>query len=223
MRYATSDSQKTSTQTASGLSAQAHKVLRNTYLLLALTLAFSALTAMYAMASGLQLNIFVLLVGVYGLMFLTHKLANSAWGLLSVFAFTGFMGLTLGPVLNMYLGAGMGDLVFTALSMTALVFFGLSAFALVTKKDFSFMSKFLLVGGLVLLGGVIANLFLGLSGVHLALSAGFVIFSSALILFQTSAIVHGGETNYINATVTLFVSIYNLFLSLLSLLGMSRD
>lgn len=219
MRYDAS-----TTQTGSRtLSASAQKVLRNTYMLLGMTLAFSALTAFYSLVTGLQLNIIVFFVGVYGLMFLTHKLADSAWGILSAFAFTGFMGLSLGPILGMYLGAGMGDVVVSALSMTAFVFFGLSAFALITKKDFDFMGKFIMVGGLVLFAGVIANLFLGLTGLHLAISAGFVIFSSALILFQTGQIVNGGETNYIRATVTLFVSIYNLFLSLLSLLGMNND
>lgn len=219
MRYDASTSQTASR----ALSASAQKVLRNTYLLLGMTLAFSALTAFFSFVTGLQLNIFVFFIGVYGLMFLTHKLADSVWGILSVFAFTGFMGLSLGPILSMYLGAGMGDVVVSALAMTAFVFFGLSAFALITKKDFDFMGKFLMVGGLVLMAGVIANLFLGLTGLHLAISAGFVIFSSALILFQTGQIVNGGETNYIRATVTLFVSIYNLFLSLLSLLGMSND
>lgn len=219
MRYDASTTQ-TGTRT---LSVEAHKVLRNTYMLLGMTLAFSALAAFFALATGLRLNIFVFFIGAYGLMFLTHKLADSAWGLLSVFGFTGFMGLSLGPILSMYLGAGMGGVVVSALSMTALVFFGLSAFALVTKKDFSFMGKFLLVGGLVLMAGVLANLFLGLTGLHLAISAGFVIFSSALILYQTSEIIHGGETNYIRATVGLFVAIYNLFLSLLSLLGLSND
>jgi len=219
MRYDAS-----TTQTGSRtLSASAQKVLRNTYMLLGMTLAFSALTAFYSLVTGLQLNLIVFFVGVYGLMFLTHKLADSAWGILSAFAFTGFMGLSLGPILSMYLGAGMGDVVVSALSMTAFVFFGLSAFALITKKDFDFMGKFLLVGGLVLMAGVIANLFLGLTGLHLAISAGFVIFSSAMILFQTGQIVNGGETNYIRATVTLFVSLYNLFLSLLSLLGMNND
>lgn len=219
MRY---DAQTTTTRSQS-LNPEAQRVLRNTYMLLGLTLAFSALSAFFALVTGLRLNIFVFFIGAYGLMFLTHKLADSAWGLLSVFAFTGFMGLSLGPILNMYLGAGMGGVVVSALSMTALVFFGLSAVALVTKKDFSFLGKFLLVGGLVLIAGVIANIFLGLTGLHLAISAGFVIFSSALILFQTSEIVHGGETNYIRATVGLFVAIYNLFLSLLSLLGMSNE
>ena len=219
MRY---DAQTTQA-TSRALNPEAHKVLRNTYMLLGMTLAFSALTAFFALATGLRLNIFVFFIGAYGLMFLTHKLADSIWGLLAVFGFTGFMGLSLGPILSMYLGAGMGSVVVSALSMTAIVFFGLSAVALVTKKDFSFLGKFLLVGGLVLIAGIIANLFLGLANLHLALSAGFVIFASALILFQTSEIVHGGETNYIRATVGLFVAIYNLFVSLLALLGMSND
>ncbi|WP_114417787.1 Bax inhibitor-1/YccA family protein [Marinospirillum perlucidum] len=220
MRY---DAKTTTYSDSRAINPEAQKVLRNTYMLLGLTLAFSALTAFFAMSTGLRLNIFVFFIGAYGLMFLTHKLANSAWGLLSVFGFTGFMGLSIGPILNAYIGAGMGGVVVSALAMTALVFFGLSAVALITKKDFSFLGKFLLVGGLVLMGGVIANLFLGLTGLHLAISAGFVIFSSALILFETSQIVNGGETNYIRATVGLFVAIYNLFLSLLSLLGMSND
>jgi len=219
MRY---DAQTAQAQTKT-ISAEAHKVLRNTYMLLAMTLAFSAVTAFFAMATGLQLNLFVFFIGAYGLMFLTHKMADSAWGLLTVFGFTGFMGLSLGPILNMYLGAGMGNVVVSAFGMTALVFFGLSAVALVTKKDFSFLGKFLLVGGLVLIAGVIANLFMGMGTLHLAISAGFVIFASALILYQTSEIIHGGETNYIRATVGLFVAIYNLFISLLSLLGMSND
>ncbi len=219
MRY---DAQTTQA-TSRALSPEVHKVLRNTYMLLGMTLAFSALTAFFALATGLRLNIFVFFIGAYGLMFLTHKLADSVWGLLTVFGFTGFMGLSLGPILSAYLGAGMGGVVVSALSMTAIVFFGLSAVALVTKKDFSFLGKFLLVGGLVLIAGVIANLFMGLGTLHLAISAGFVIFASALILFQTSEIIHGGETNYIRATVGLFVAIYNLFVSLLALLGMSND
>lgn len=219
MNYQTS----TSASTSNLMSPQAVKVLRNTYMLLGLTLAFSALAALVSMKLQLQFNFIVMLVGFYGLMFLTHKLANSAWGLVSVFALTGFMGLTLGPVLSKYLGAGMGNVVVSAFSSTAIIFFALSAYALISKKDFQFLGKFIFVGFLVLLTGVIANLFLGLAGLHLAISAGFVIFSAAIILYQTSEIVHGGETNYISATVTLFVSIYNMFLSLLALLGMSND
>ncbi|TBU96068.1 Bax inhibitor-1/YccA family protein [Stutzerimonas kirkiae] len=197
------------------------RVLRNTYGLLAMTLAFSGVVAYMAMqANAPYPNLIVLLVGYLGLFFLTAKLRNSVWGLVSTFALTGFMGYTLGPILNMYLGmANGGELVSTALSMTALVFFGLSAFVLVTRKDMSFLSGFITAGFFVLLGAVVANLFFEISGLQLAISAGFVLFSSACILFQTSAIIHGGERNYIMATIGLYVALYNLFISLLQLLG----
>ena len=199
---------------------EASRVLRNTYMLLAMTLGFSALTAMFSMASNAQpVNIWLMLIGFYGLLFLTHKLANSAWGLAAVFALTGFMGYTIGPVLNMYMSmAGGSEIVAMAFGGTAAIFVGLSAFALITKKDFSFLSGFLMAGFIVILVAFIANLFLQMPALNLALSAGFMLFSSAVILYQTGAIVHGGETNYILATVTLFVSIYNLFVSLLNLL-----
>lgn len=197
------------------------RVLRNTYGLLALTLGFSALVAYMAMqADAAYPNIFVVLIGFYGLFFLTAKLRNSVWGLVSTFALTGFMGYTLGPILNMYLGLSSGgELIASALSMTALVFFGLSAFVLITRKDMSFLSGFITAGFFVLLGAMVASFFFQISGLQLAISAGFVLFSSVCILYQTSAIIHGGEDNYIMATITLFVSIYNLFLSLLQLLG----
>lgn len=197
-----------------------NKVLRNTYLLLGLTLAFSALTASFAMASNAApVNIWVMLIGFYGLLFLTHKLANSAWGLLSVFALTGFMGYTLGPILGVYMATANGSqLVMTALGGTAFIFFGLSGYALVSRKDFSFLSGFMMAGFFVILAAVIANIFLQLPALQLALSAAFMLFSSAAILMQTGAIVNGGERNYILATVTLYVSLYNIFISLLNLL-----
>jgi modulator of FtsH protease len=201
------------------------KVLRNTYGLLAMTLAFSGLVAYLAMqANAANPNIFVVLIGFYGLFFLTVRLRNSAWGLVSTFALTGFMGYTLGPVLNLYLGlANGGELVTSALSMTALVFFGLSAYVLITRKDMSFLSGFITAGFFVLLGAMLVGFFFQISGLQLAISAGFVLFSSACILFQTSAIIHGGERNYIMATIGLFVSLYNLFISLLQLLGIAGD
>lgn len=201
--------------------AEVSKLFRNTYSLLALTLAFSAFIAFISMSLALPYpGIIVTLVGFYGLLFLTTKLRNSGWGLLSTFAFTGFLGYTLGPILNAYLALpNGGQLVTMALGMTALVFFGLSAYAILTRKDFSFLSGFIMAGFIVLLCAVVASFFIQMSGLQLAISAGFVLFSSAVILFQTSAIIHGGEDNYIMATITLFVSIYNLFLSLLQLLG----
>lgn len=205
----------------------ANKVLRNTYALLAMTLLFSAVTAGAAMAMGIErMNIFVFFIGAYGLMFLVHKTANSATGLLATFAFTGFMGFTLGPILSAYLAVPNGAaLIMNALMMTGATFIGLSAVALITKKDFSFLGNFLLAGAIVLILAMVAALIFNIPTLSLAVSAGFVLFASAAILFQTSEIVHrAGETNYILATITLYVSIYNLFISLLSILGvMSSD
>ena len=202
------------------------RVLRNTYALLAMTLAFSGLVAFIAQQMQVAYpSIFVVLIGFYGLFFLTVKLRDSAWGLLSTFALTGFMGYTLGPILNRYLGMTNGaEVISSAFTMTALVFFGLSAYVLTTRKDMSFLSGFITAGFFVLLGAVVASFFFQISGLQLAISAGFVLFSSVCILFQTSAIIHGGERNYIMATISLYVSIYNLFISLLQLFGiMSRD
>lgn len=211
----------------SAQAASVNKVLRNTYALLAMTLLFSAVTAGAAMAMGIErMNILVFFIGAYGLMFLVHKTANSAAGLLATFAFTGFMGFTLGPILTAYLALPNGPaLIMNALAMTGLTFVGLSAVALVTKKDFSFLGNFLMAGAIVLILAMVAGLIFQIPALMLMVSAGFVLFASAAILFQTSEIVHrAGETNYILATITLYVSIYNLFVSLLSLLGiMSSD
>jgi modulator of FtsH protease len=201
-------------------------VLRNTYGLLALTLAFSGIVAYVSQQMNVAYpNIFVVLIGFYGLFFLTVKLRNSAWGLLSTFALTGFMGYTLGPILNRYLGMANGtEVISSAFAMTALVFFGLSAYVLTTRKDMSFLSGFITAGFFVLLAAVLASFFFQISGLQLAISAGFVLFSSAVILYQTSEIIHGGERNYIMATISLYVSIYNLFISLLQIFGiMSSD
>lgn len=199
-----------------------NKVLRNTYLLLGATFLFSALCAFVAFTSGARpMNPILMIVGVYGLMFLTQSLKNSAWGLLSVFAFTGFLGYTLGPILNYYLTSFSNgpQLVATALGGTGVIFFALSGYALTTRKDFSFLGGFLFVGVMVALLAMIGGIFFSIPGLQLAISALFVLISSGLILFQTSEIIHNGETNYISATVGLFVSIYNLFVSLLNLLG----
>ena len=199
-----------------------HKVLRNTYLLLSLTFLFSAFTAYLSFASGARpMNPLLMIVGVYGLMFITQALRNSVWGLVSVFAFTGFLGYTLGPLLSHYMTAFSNgpQLIATALGGTGVIFFALSGYALTTKKDFSFLGGFLFVGMMVAVLAMIAGIFFQIPALQLAISAAFVLISSGLILFQTSEIIHNGETNYISATVGLFVSIYNLFLSLLNLLG----
>lgn len=205
-------------QTGAGIEAgSTNAVLKNTYWLLGATLAFSSFVA-YLSMSAPRPGILVMLVGFYGLLFAVHKLQNSVWGLVAVFALTGFMGYTLGPIIGMFAGAGAMHIVANAFGMTAIAFFGLSAYAITTKKDFSFLGGFLTVGFFVLLGAMIAGFFLQSPVLQLAISAGFAIFSAMAILWQTSAIVNGGERNYITATVTLFVSIYNLFLSLLQLL-----
>lgn len=199
-----------------------NKVLRNTYMLLSLTFMFSAFTAYLSYASGARpMNPFLMIAGVYGLMFLTQALRNSVWGLVSVFAFTGFLGYTLGPILNFYIASYSNghQLIATALGGTGMIFFALSGYALTTKKDFSFLSGFLFIGTMVALLAMIAGIFFQMPALQLTISAVFVLLSSGLILFQTSEIIHNGETNYISATVGLFVSIYNLFVSLLNLLG----
>ncbi|AKO45893.1 Bax inhibitor-1 family protein [[Haemophilus] ducreyi] len=202
-----------------------HKVLRNTYLLLSMTLAFSAIVAHFAMAMNAPaLPWWGLLIGFYGLLFLTNTNANSAVGLACVFALTGFLGYTLGPILNRYVGAGLGDAVMLALASTALVFFSCSAYILTTKKDMSFLSGMMMALFIVLLVGVIANIFLAIPALSLAMSVLFALFSTGAILLTTSNIIHGGETNYIRATVDLYVSLYNLFLSLLQIFGvLSKD
>nr|VFJ73186.1 MAG: modulator of FtsH protease [Candidatus Kentron sp. FW] len=199
-----------------------NKLIRNTYTLLAMTLLFSAAMAGVSMAMNLpHPGLIITLVGYFGLLFLTAKLQNSVWGLVSVFALTGFMGITLGPVINAYLHAyaNGSQLVMMAMGGTGAIFLGLSGYALTTRKDFSFLGGFLMVGILVaFLAGLGAAIF-SLPGLSLAVSAMFVLLMSGLILWETSNIVHGGETNYIMATVTLYVSIYNLFTVLLHLLG----
>lgn len=204
-----------------GEQTQVSSVLRNTYGLLAMTLGFSGLVSYMAQQMNAAYpNVFVVLIGFYGLFFLTVKLRNSAWGLLSTFALTGFMGYTLGPILNRYLGmANGGEVITAAFAMTALVFCGLSAYVLTTRKDMSFLSGFITAGFFVLLGATLVSIFFQISGLQLAISAGFVLFSSAAILYQTSEIIHDGERNYIMATISLYVSIYNLFVSLLQIFG----
>jgi modulator of FtsH protease len=205
-----------------------NKVLRNTYLLLGMTFLFSALTAYAAFASHARpMNPLLMFVGVYGLMFLTNALKNSVWGLVSVFAFTGFLGYTVGPILSFYVTSFSNgpQLIATALGGTGLIFFALSGYVLTTRKDFSYLGGFLFVGIMVGVLAMIASIFFQIPALYLGISALFVLISSGLILFQTSEIIHGGERNYISATVSLFVSIYNLFISLLNLLGAfsSRD
>jgi modulator of FtsH protease len=198
-----------------------NKVIRNTYLLLSLTLLCAAVTASISVALSLpHPGLIITLVGYFGLLFATSKLRNSGWGLVSIFALTGFMGYTLGPIVSHYLGLpNGGQTVMTAMGATAAIFFGLSGYALTTRKDFSFMGGFLMVGILVAFVAGLAGIFLEIPALSLTVSAAFVLLMSGLILYETSNIIHGGETNYVMATVSLFVSIFNLFTSLLHLLG----
>ena len=208
-------------------SAAAQRVLRNTYMLLSATLLFSAACAGAAMAFALPYpGILLTLVGFYGLSFAIQKFRNSAVSIPLVFALTGFMGYTLGPILSHYIKAvpNGGSVVMTALAVTGGAFLALSAYAVTTRRRFTFMTSFLVIGTITaFLLGLVA-IFLHLSGLSLAVAGLFTLLASGIILWETGEIVNGGETNYVLATVTLYVSIYNLFVSLLQLLGFaSRD
>jgi modulator of FtsH protease len=198
-----------------------NKVLKNTYILLSATLFFSAIVAGISMLLNLPSpGIILTLVGYFGLLFAVNRYRNSAIALALVFALTGFMGYTLGPILGQYLSlANGGQIVMTAMAGTGIIFLTLSGFVLVSRKDFNFMGSFLFIGILVAFLAGLGAIFFEIPALSLAVSAMFVLLMSGLILYETSNIIHGGETNYIMATVTLFVAIFNLFISLLQLLG----
>ena len=201
---------------------ETNKLIRNTYTLLSMTLLFTAFTAGIAMVTHMPpLHWLIVLGGYFGLLFLTQALQNSVWGLAAIFALTGFMGLTLGPIISLYLTvfSNGSQIVMMAFGGTAAIFLGLSGYVLTSRKDFSFLGGFLFAGILVAFLASIGALIFNLPGLSLAVSAMFVLLMAGLILYETSDIVHGRETNYISATITLYVSIYNLFLSLLQLLG----
>jgi modulator of FtsH protease len=218
-------------QISAASSIEINKVLRNTYLLLSMTLLFSALTAGVAMAIGIGrgTGLIMSLVALGLIWFVLPRTANSSTGLVVVFAFTGLIGASLGPILNHYLALTNGPgIVMQALGGTAITFLGLSGYALVSRKDFSFLHGFVAMGMIVMILAMLALLGASLFGVDvsmlsLAFSAGVILLMSALILFQTSAIIHGGETNYIMATTSLYLSIINIFTSLLHLLGAADD
>lgn len=203
-----------------------NRVLKNTYMLLSATLIFSAMMAGLSMALNIPYpGLVITLVGYFGLLFLTHKFQNSAVGLIFVFALTGFMGVTLGPILTAYMTTipNGGELVMTSLGVTGLLFLGLSGYVLKTGKDMSFMGGFLTAGMIGLLAVIVIGLFIDLSAFQMAISAGVVLLMSGYILYETSAIIHGGQTNYIVATVGLYVALYNIFLNLLMLFGLGGD
>jgi modulator of FtsH protease len=201
-----------------------NKVLRNTYMLLALTISFSAITAtITSMLNIGMIGYFAMIIGAFISLFIVQKKADSASGLAWVFVFTGLIGGAIGPVISAYYAAGAGGLVAQALGATAVVFFTLSGYALVSKKDFSFLGGFLMVGLVVALLAIVANIFFQMPAMSMAINALIIFVMSGLILFDTSRIIHGGETNYIRATVSLYLSIYNIFMSILALLGAGND
>lgn len=208
-----------------------NKVLKNTYMLLAATLAFAAVTASAAVALNVpRLGLIPFLAVFFGLSFLVSKTANSGWGLVSVFLFTGFLGANLGPIINMYMGIANGPAMVTqAFGLTAFVFIGLSAYVVTTKADMSFLRGFVVAGVFLMLGMIGVAVIMQLVGgtfpswVMLAYSSFVVLLMSAIILYQTGEIINGGETNYILATTSLFLAIYNILVSLLSIFGIMGD
>lgn len=217
----------TGSRQASARPEAVSKLLRNTYMLLGMTLLFSAATAGLSMALNLGHGIAIIcsIVALVLVWFVLPKTANSSTGLLVVFAFTGLLGAALGPMLNHYLAMPNGaSVVMQALGGTALVFFGLSGYVLTTGKDFSFMGGFLMTGLIVVIVGAVGAMIAGMFGVdvsmfRLAVSGAVVFLMSGFILYDTSRIINGGETNYIYATTALYLDIYNLFTSLLHILG----
>jgi modulator of FtsH protease len=198
-----------------------HVVLRNTYLLLSMTLLFSALTAWFGMATGAQpMGMLLSLVGTFGLLFLTMALRNSVWGLVSVFGFTGFIGYMVGPVVGMVINSysNGSSIVFSTLATTGAVFLGLSAYAITTRKTFSYLSGFLFAGLIILIVGSLVNMFLKMPALYMAISFAGAFIASGLILVDTARIIHNGERNYIMATISLYLDIYMLFMNLLSIL-----
>ena len=209
---------------AAGL--EINKVLKNTYLLLSATIIFSAVTAFFSMSMGMSVNTYLFsVIGAFLIgIFVLPRTANSSAGIGVIFLITGLLGFGLGPIINIYLQAANGaQIVTTALGGTGIIFLGLSGYVLTTKKDFTFMAGFLMTGMMVILLGILANLFLNIPAFSLAISAGVIMLMSGFILFDTSRIVRGGETNYIMATYGMYLSIFNIFIHLLNILGFMGD
>jgi len=207
-----------------GATLQINKLIKNTYILLSMTLMFSAVTAFLSIAlqASFGTAFVATLVGIGLLWFVLPRTANSAAGIPVIFGITGLLGFGLGPIIGYYLAVNP-SIVMTALGGTGAIFLGLSGYALTTRKDFSFMGGFLMVGLLVVIGAMILNIFLAMPALFLAVNAAIVMIMSGLILFQTSSLIRGGETNYIMATAGLFLSILNMFTALLHLFGALGD
>ncbi len=207
---------------SSELTFATNKVITNTYLLLSATLVFSGVMALLSMYLAVPVWTYTasLIVAMLMGMFVLPRTADSAAGLGVIFAITGLMGFGLGPVISMYLQMpNGGQTVSLALGGTGVIFLGLSGYALSSRRDFSFMGGFIFAGMMVMLVAVLANIFLQIPALQLAIAAGFILLMSGFILFQTSQMIHGGETNYIHATYGLYLSIFNIFISLLQILG----
>lgn len=198
-----------------------NRVIKNTYILLSATVLFSAFTAIVSMRMNINLSIVEVLIGYFGLLFLTQKTANSSFGILSTFGFTGFLGLTLGPILNAYIQnfSNGSELIAASLGSTGVIFFALSGYALSTKKDFNYLAGFLFVGLSVVVLASIASIFFAVPGLYLAISAVSVMLMSGYILFETSAMINGGQNNYILATISIYLSLFNMFVNLLRIFG----
>jgi len=198
-----------------------NKVIRNTFMLLSMTILFSALMATVSIVTNLQIPFLFTLGGYFGLLYLVHTTAHSAVGLVSVFAFTGFMGLTIGPILNMYIyGFSNGpQIVAASLGATGVIFFSLSGYAMTSQRNFNYLGGFLFTGMMIAILASIAGMFFQVPALHLAVSSVVVMLMSGYILFETSQLVHGAQTNYILATVSLYVTLFNLFINLLHIIG----
>ena len=199
---------------------QTNKLIKNTYMLLSMTLIFSGLMAFLSIAMNASFGIAfgATILGIVMLWFVLPRTQNSSAGIPVIFGITGLLGFGLGPMLSYYISVNP-SIVMVAMGGTGAIFLGLSGYALTTRKDFSFMGGFIFVGMLVAIGAMVANIFLGIPALALAVSAAVIMIMSGFILFQTSAMIHGGETNYISATAGLFLSILNIFTSLLHILG----
>ena len=203
-------------------SVEINRVLKNTYFLLSITLLFSAASAWFAMSINAQpVGIIMLLAGMFGLYFLTVSLRNSAWGILAILAYTGFMGYTLGPILNFYIHSMVNgpQIVMTSLGATGVIFFALSAQAIISRKNYSYMGGFISVAILTAFMVGLGAMLFNMPMLQLVVSGAFAVISSAFILYTTSQIINGGERNYIMATISLYIAIFNLFVSLLRILS----
>ncbi len=212
---------QTRTIDSSTIVSGANVVLKKTYLLLSATLIFSTLMAIWAMTSNIAINPFVLIIGYIGLLMVTTRLRNSPWGIVAVFALTGFLGLSLGPILNFYIKGftNGGQLVTMALGSTGVIFLSLSAYAIISKKNFSYLGGFIFAGITIAFIIGLVNIFLNIPTLQLLVSGAFALLCCGLSLFQTSAIINGGEKNYLMATITLYIAIFNIFISLLQIFG----